>query len=705
MFKVAGPLNPETDYFVGRAQELKRMIELVELRRAYGLILGASQTGKTSLLFKLQAAIQPKCTCIYLNLQPFSDLNQHQVYRHLSEQIAERLCGRIEKEEWLQAADDGLTFIRFLKHLSKKVPSSRIVFLLDEMDALSHQSLGSLANTIRGIFHQRMEERELRKLVFIYAAKEDVLTLAERQGSPLRNITECLYLEDLNRNETVQLLEYGFAQEGIQIEEVISDHIYGWTHGHPYLTQALGDRLLKMRQQRDVFRLTETSVDKTVQLLHTEGDSNLQHVVSALERAKRKSPALLEKVRDILKSRDKIRFSRTDPEILQLELIGIIRKGKEGYCIIRNQIYQHILQDYFQTETTLETGKASGVILHLSDIQFGRHHVDKGKRPPLYKGEQVYDDQLAKLKADLTRLGFVDRLHLIVVSGDLAEWGTEAEFQQVEAFLDGLAQYCKLSRNRVVMTPGNHDINRKLCVSARFDAEARGQEFRSPYFKKFEFYQKFFNRFYQSDPLDPNPSSPPKFTEQLFVVYFYPELGMLIAALNSCVQESELEQDHYGLVTIDQVTKAVQRCDEIDPKREVLRIAVMHHNFQRDSDCDNENLRDADNIKAALLKGGFRLLLHGHQHKPKAEVSGYPGHSIHVLATGSAGLDSEVIPNNARRYQMIVIDGENVTVYRRRFDEQQSDQTGMGCWVSDPVREDFPGAGRGSATMEFSLSS
>jgi len=151
------------------------------------------------------------------------------------------------------------------------------------------------------------------------------------------------------------------------------------------------------------------------------------------------------------------------------------------------------------------------------------------------------------------------------------------------------------------------------------------------------------------------------------------------------------------------MTRAVQRCDEIDPERKMLRIAVMHHNFQGDSDCDNENLRDADDIRYTLLKGGFRLLLHGHQHRPKAEVSGYPGLLLHVLATGSAGLDSEVIPNNARRYQVIAIDGKNVKVYRRRFDQQASDETGMGCWVPDPVPEGFPVAGRGSMTIEFSL--
>jgi serine/threonine protein kinase len=359
MFKVVGPLDPEKDHFVGRVQELTQMSKWVKSVETYGLILGASQTGKTSLLRKLQADFQSKYTCICLNLQAFNYLDKSQVYQHLSEQIVEKLFSKPDQKEWLPV-DYGLAFIRFLKQLSEKIPSSRIVLLLDEMDALSQQSLESLATTIRRIFHQKMEEHELQKFVFIYAAKTDVLTLAERLGSPLRNVTECAYLEDLSRNETIQLLEYGFAQEGDQIEEAIADHIYGWTHGHPYLTQALGNILVEMKQQRGDFRLTQTSVDKAVQLLHRKGDSNLLHVVNALKRTRSKSPALLERVQDILESRGKIHFSRTDPEILQLELMGIIREGEDGCCTIRNPIYQHILQTEIATPGPGSVSKKKG---------------------------------------------------------------------------------------------------------------------------------------------------------------------------------------------------------------------------------------------------------------------------------------------------------------------------------------------------------
>jgi hypothetical protein len=64
-------------------------------------------------------------------------------------------------------------------------------------------------------------------------------------------------------------------------------------------------------------------------------------------------------------------------------------------------------------------------------------------------------------------------------------------------------------------------------------------------------------------------------------------------------------------------------------------------------------------------------------------VTGAGERVIHVLATGSAGLDGETIPEMARRYQIIRIDAPRVRVYRRCFDEYQTHVTGKGCWKPD----------------------
>jgi hypothetical protein len=61
---------------------------------------------------------------------------------------------------------------------------------------------------------------------------------------------------------------------------------------------------------------------------------------------------------------------------------------------------------------------------------------------------------------------------LIILTGDLAEWGRKSEFNDVLRFVQGLADYLGLSRQRIAIVPGNHDINRDACESYFKECEA-----------------------------------------------------------------------------------------------------------------------------------------------------------------------------------------------------------------------------------------
>ncbi|MCP4113628.1 MAG: SUMF1/EgtB/PvdO family nonheme iron enzyme [Desulfobacteraceae bacterium] len=322
-------------------------------------------------------------------------------------------------------------------------------------------------------------------------------------------------------------------------------------------------------------------------------------------------------------------------------------------------------------------------ILHLSDIQYGRHHVDKdGYRLPLYP-DANYTSQLEKMKADLDILEKEGiKPNFIAVTGDIAEWSLRNEYALAGKFIGGIADYLGMDRRFAVMVPGNHDISRKMCQSARLAAEAEDEPFLPPYFPKFKFYAEFFHRFYENV-IFPANIEPYKFTKgKLFVNFCFSDQGVVFAGLNSCIDESE-EEPHYGNITVGQLKKAANTVDRYDPDKKMLRIALMHHNFVRSSENDEENLKDADELKPIFLENGFHLILHGHQHISRHEITGKGNAVVNVLATGSAGLDSKTIPDNSRRYQVIDIMENRVRVFRRRFDNTQMHITGKGCWVPD----------------------
>lgn len=324
-------------------------------------------------------------------------------------------------------------------------------------------------------------------------------------------------------------------------------------------------------------------------------------------------------------------------------------------------------------------------ILHLSDIQFGKFHRFDGasetktvteRRYP--DGEASFKTLLAKLIDDLDGLASEHsiRPNVIVLSGDQAEWSLPDEYKAAREFLEGLIRKLKIDRRRVVMVPGNHDVNWDLCAGARTFAKGRGLPFDEPYFDKFLNYQDFFNDFYRDTGIE--------FTEErLFHVYPFPEEQTLIVGFNSCIKETD--EEHFGHVGIPQIRAALDECNEHDPEQKWLRIAVMHHNFVGASDCDNENLRDADEILLPLQKGGFRLLMHGHRHIGEVrDIGKHPHLPLKVVAAGSAGLDYKTLPEHPNQYQVIdITGGADVAIYMRQYSAQSFGMSGKGDWRTD----------------------
>ena len=91
-------------------------------------------------------------------------------------------------------------------------------------------------------------------------------------------------------------------------------------------------------------------------------------------------------------------------------------------------------------------------ILHLSDLHFG-------------------DDTFAgvcrtQLETDLIQELGIRRLEYLVISGDVANRSTEEEYDAAFAMVDGLVKRFGLDASRVVVVPGNHDLNWDLSEEA-----------------------------------------------------------------------------------------------------------------------------------------------------------------------------------------------------------------------------------------------
>lgn len=326
------------------------------------------------------------------------------------------------------------------------------------------------------------------------------------------------------------------------------------------------------------------------------------------------------------------------------------------------------MDDHSKCRNGRETCLKSSIdIIHLSDLHFGQHHR--------YIGDTPYETLLSKTLEDLDFLSNEYKVDpsLVIITGDLAEKSDPTEYSKVREFLDGLLEKFSLDASKVVIVPGNHDVNWDMYRSSELYHKAHRKPFNPPYFEKFRIFKEFCDDFYEGSYT---------FSEKLYNIFPYPELDLIIAGLNSCVKETP--DKHYGWIGLEQVHSAGREIDEIDPKKKYLRIAAFHHNFLRRSQFDKENLRDADQIRIALGRYKFSILMHGHRHVATIQQTFIPDSIPQIfISTGSAGLHHSVLPEHPNQYQILRISSKSIASLMRQYSSQSIGGTGQGRWVAD----------------------
>jgi 3',5'-cyclic AMP phosphodiesterase CpdA len=305
-------------------------------------------------------------------------------------------------------------------------------------------------------------------------------------------------------------------------------------------------------------------------------------------------------------------------------------------------------------------------IVHLSDTQFGRHHRF-GRLSPTAPDDS-FDSLVGRLQQDLENLRKTEGLtpDLLAVTGDLAESGMKREFDDVLRFLHRMEAVLGLGRQRVLIIPGNHDINRKACEAYFNQCEANEETPGEPYWPKLQHYASFFERFYEG-------LNGIRFTQaEPWTLYEIEELRLVIAGLNSTWKESHRKEDHHGWVGEKQLRWFAEKLRTYR-ERGWLRLGLVHHNVLRGAMEDDENLRDADALER-ILGAELSVLLHGHTHEGRLGRLG----RLPVLSTGSASVVRDARPQEVpNQYQLIRIYPDRIWFGTRQYAPDQN------RWIGD----------------------
>ena len=334
MFVTQGPVDPESNMFAGRAAELRQMETWLPTTHCVGAVLGARQTGKTSLLLKLRHALGGKYAFVFVDFEAIAQAKLAECLSYISREMISQLAGRVAGLKRPVLKDQG-DFLAFLERSARATHDVRIVLLLDEIGALLPDTAFKLSSAIRAVFTMRHVKPEFARYVFVLAGATDMLELTKGRNSPLKNVADSLYLGDFSATETEQLVTKVLGDDLTPTLRKTLETLHDWTAGHPYWTQLLGQALGQAPTEGP-----EPAIKVVVErLLHTE-DRNLPHVFRALEA----DGGLWDLVGALLDSAP-ISFTRSNPAIAKLELIGLL-KNDNGRCSIRNRIYREALEQH-----------------------------------------------------------------------------------------------------------------------------------------------------------------------------------------------------------------------------------------------------------------------------------------------------------------------------------------------------------------------
>ncbi len=347
VFKTRGPLDPVADraIYVPRP-ELDQLLRAVQAPAvdAYLAILSSRQTGKTTLLYQFRAHLRSRSYGVALiDLGVVRDQTEAELYHFVATEMLSELETYVSLPRQRRGREgpgvalpsNAVQFRAFLLEVARQAQTTRIVVLIDEVEAISEKHADAFFGTLRNVFSSRRKEDEaaFEKYLFVVCGAKELHRLTTGPNSPM-NIAERIYLQDF-KLDGVCTLTANFARAAIVAPEETARWIFDQTSGHPYLTQQLCATVEQWRPgvitqelvQRAAVQMLKSDDHLAKMLLQVDADSAVRQT--------------LEKIA----GGQKVPFSRLQPQVAQLELLGAIRDA--GNCAIRNPIYYAAIRAHF----------------------------------------------------------------------------------------------------------------------------------------------------------------------------------------------------------------------------------------------------------------------------------------------------------------------------------------------------------------------
>jgi type II secretory pathway predicted ATPase ExeA len=350
-FNTAGPCVPGEHYMLPPGRRLGAVLDLIDEHRFFTLHAGR-QTGKTTsarwLVEHLNAGGRFHAVWVDVQIareEPDPDKAFETLLYCLDTAIARDLpdLGRPADEE--RAVAPASTFVlRYLRDLAAR--SARpLVVLVDEADGLVGEAMVSFLTQLRQGYLDRSRTPFPASVVLIGQRQVRDYALATEQRrivawlgttSPFNITAEATTLDAFTEAETAELLAQHTAATGQRFEPEAARRIWELAQGHPWLTNALADQIVRRDVKDPGVAVTAAHVDAAKETLILERRSHIDSLIARL-----REPRVM-RVLDPMLVGHGLPPDVLDDDISYVLDLGLIRLAGGEYRIA-NPIYREVI--------------------------------------------------------------------------------------------------------------------------------------------------------------------------------------------------------------------------------------------------------------------------------------------------------------------------------------------------------------------------
>jgi hypothetical protein len=350
-FNTSGPCVAGEHYMLPPERRLAGAMELIDEGRYFTLHAGR-QTGKTTsarwLVRHYNAASRVRA--MWVDLQTAREIPEPaKAFESVLDELDMSVSSTLPElgpppERAAVASNPRTAILKYLQELAARSALPLVLFF-DEADGLVGEAMVSFLTQLRRgyVDRDRVAFPHSVALIGMRQVRDYVLTQEERRAvtwlgttSPFNITAEAQTLTAFAAAEVVELLAQHTAATGQRFEPDAAARIFELSQGHPWLVNALADRIVRHDLRDRSVPVTAAHVDAAKETIILERRTNIDSLVARLREPR------VRRIVDAMLAGSRLPADVLDDDVAYARGLGLIRIAGGEY-VIANPIYREVV--------------------------------------------------------------------------------------------------------------------------------------------------------------------------------------------------------------------------------------------------------------------------------------------------------------------------------------------------------------------------